>query len=239
MCSAARRYYPYSAPNGPNGAWTGAKGLAYYFDAYGLTYQLAQSWQGVTILNLFTSSGDVGNWIVPEGGIQLMEEIGAGPFGVVIEQSWSIAASAAPFVGCSNYPANYPMQTWLFQYAYTAVCTARYNFSGCSLGGSYSVNLTLYIQTPSTPLYDAGINSPYTICQLLPGSTRTATLNPTGSNPTTTTTSVSLANTTVDSVQFNSNNWSAALTTRHEHSAAPLLPFAHAASHCLLAGSTR
>ena len=71
-------YYPNSAPNGANGPASGPNGLAYYFDEFGITYTLSKSWQGVSVLNLFTSSGDVGNWVIPEGGIQLMEEIGAG-----------------------------------------------------------------------------------------------------------------------------------------------------------------
>ena len=97
------RYYPNSASNGPNGPASGPNGLAYYFDGYGITYQLSQSWEGVSVLNLFTSSGDVGNWVIPEGGIQLMEEIGAGPFGVVIEKSWQITTSSQPFNGCQQF----------------------------------------------------------------------------------------------------------------------------------------
>ena len=49
-----------------------------YFDGYGITYTLSKSWEGVSVLNLFTSSSDVGNWVIPEGGIQLQEEVGAG-----------------------------------------------------------------------------------------------------------------------------------------------------------------
>ena len=194
-------YYPNSAPNGPNGPSNGPNGLNYYFDGYGITYTLSQSWEGVSVLNLFTSSSDVGNWVIPEGGIQLMEEVGAGPFGVVIEKSWAITTSSAPFSGCSQFGNS--TQVWSFQYSYTAVCNALFSYPGCVVNsGSYSVNLTLLIQTPTVPVVDNGVNSPFVVCALLPGSTRTATLNPTGSNPTTTTTSVTLAGPTADSSQF-------------------------------------
>ena len=184
--------------------------------SYGITYYLSQSWQGVSVLNLFTSSSDVGNWVIPEGGIQLMEEIGAGPFGVVIEKAWSITTSSQPFNGCAQYSSN--TQLWSFNYSYTAVCNVLFSYPGCVVGsGSSSVTLTLLIQTPTVPVLDSGVNSPFVICALLPGSTRTATLNPTGSAPTTTTTSVTLATPTADTAQFGYNSFFVRSGSTHSH----------------------
>ena len=125
---------------------------------------------------------------------------------MVTEKNWQITTSSQPFTGCAQYGNN--TQVWSFNYSYVAVCNVLFTYPGCVVGsGSYTVNLTLLIQTPTVPVVDNGVNSPFVVCALLPGSTRTATLNPTGNNPTTTTTSLTLATPTADLTDFNYNSF--------------------------------
>ena len=202
-------FYPFSGTNNPNGpASTTPYGLPYYFDGYGILYSLGQSWNGVTYLNLFTSSGDGNNWVIAQGGSQLMEENGQGPFGYIIEDSWKISVSTTPWRGCQNLAANTPVTNWTWMYGYTAACTSLYSYTGCTVGsGYYNVNYTLNLQTVSTPLFDNGKNSPFMICSILPGSTRTQVMNPTGAAgaATTTTSTVTLAPITANNSWYYNN----------------------------------
>ena len=187
-CVSVRRFYPNSGGNDPNGpASTTAYGLPYWFDGYGIVYQLASSWGGVTYLNLFTSSSDGGDWVIQQGGTQLMEETGGGPFGDVIENSWKITATSAPFTnGCAQLASGVAQQTFQFNYSYTT--------------NLYSVTLNLAITTLAQPVFDDGINSPFLICSL--SGTRTAVLN-----GVTSVSAVSLAPVNADTTQFNYNNY--------------------------------
>ena len=181
-------FYPMSGNNNPNGpANTTAYGLPYWFDGYGLLYQLGSSWGGITYLNLFTSSSDGGNWVLTQGGTQLMEETGNGPFGDIIENSWKVATTSVPFtMGCGHLPSSTPQQTWTFNYQYTT--------------NIYSVTLNLTINTLAQPVFDNGINSPFLICSL--SGTRTAVYN-----GVTSVSAVSLAPVNADTSQFLYNNY--------------------------------
>ena len=172
--------------------------------SYGILYQLASSWGGVTYLNLFTSSSDGGNWVISQGGTQLMEETGQGPFGDVIEKSWAITSSVQPYNGGCG--AGAPTQLYQFNFAYTSYCTAAATWSGCTVGsGYYSTNLTLTLNVSAVPLFDNGVNSPFAICAA--SGTRVAVVNPTGSSATTSTQTVSLATLNADTSQFYYNQY--------------------------------
>ena len=187
-------------------------------------YTLGQSWNGLTYMGLFTANidGSPGEtWVIPQGSTQLMEGAEQGPFGYVIEDSWQISTSTATWLGCQGLPANTPMTTYTWNYGYTAVCNALFSYTGCSTsGGYYSVNYTLIVQTVSVPIFDNGVNSPFVVCALLPGSTRTQTMNPTGSNPTTSTTAVSLGSISA-TTNWDYNNY-VTRTAEPPHSALPV-----------------
>jgi hypothetical protein len=154
-----------------------------------MMYALGTAWQGATYLNLFTSGSNAGSAPTAQGGTQLMEQTSGGSLGDVIERSWSVSTSSVPFVGCSSLPAGFATNIWTWTYSFVSTCTALYSYPGCTIGsGYYSVNMTLIIQTLAKPVIDQGANSGFIICALLPGSTRTATLNPTGTGPTSTST---------------------------------------------------